>query len=150
MVSTAGSAPPSTAVACGGEGQTCTLPTGATATVWYGAGSLWRSKTGVTGSIACGNDVFGDPVFGTAKTCRYVVTATATPPSAPSATPPSTATLCAGENQTCALPTGVSATVWYGAGTQWAFKTGLSGRIACYNGTFGDPAPGVVKSCRYQ
>ena len=73
-----GTAPPAGALACGNEGTVCTLPVGATATVWYGAGTTWASKTGVVGSIACSNAVFGDPVAGTVKSCRYV--ATSNPP----------------------------------------------------------------------
>ena len=38
--------------------------------------------------------------------------------------------------------------VAYGAGNQWAYKSGRNG-IACNNRTFGDPAPGVRKTCRY-
>jgi cytochrome c553 len=75
--------PPSTAILCANERSTCVLPAGATATVWYGAGSSWVVRTGVTGSIACTNAVFGDPIFGTIKSCRYVVT---TGPTAPPAT----------------------------------------------------------------
>jgi large repetitive protein len=76
-----GVSPPSNAVACSNENATCVLPAGATATVWYGAGTGWVSRTGVTGSIACNNATFGDPIPGTFKSCRYVLTATSpTPP----------------------------------------------------------------------
>jgi YVTN family beta-propeller protein len=71
--------PPSTAVQCATEGGTCTLPAGATATVWYGAGTSWAVRTGVTGSIACTNAVFGDPIVGTVKSCRSVVTSGGAP-----------------------------------------------------------------------
>jgi YVTN family beta-propeller protein len=70
--------PPSNAVSCASEGGTCTLPAGSTATVWYGAASSWAVRTGVTGSIACTNAVFGDPLRGTRKACRYLVTSVAT------------------------------------------------------------------------
>jgi hypothetical protein len=66
--------PPATAVACAAEGGTCVLPGGATARVWYGAGSSWVTRSGVTGSIACTNAVFGDPIPGTVKACRYELT----------------------------------------------------------------------------
>ncbi len=64
-------------------------------------------------------------------------------------TPPSTSTRCASENGTCRIPTGRTATVWYGANSRWAVKTGVSVSIGCNNTTFGDPIPGTVKSCRY-
>jgi co-chaperonin GroES (HSP10) len=71
-VSAPASAPPANAVTCANEGQTCNLPAGTTATVWYGAGSRWAWKAGVSGSIACNNATFGDPAVGTVKSCRYV------------------------------------------------------------------------------
>jgi hypothetical protein len=54
---------------------------------------------------------------------------------------------CAAELQTCELPAGVTATVFYGADSRWAVKTGVAGRIACDNATFGDPAYGTLKAC---
>ena len=59
---------------CAAEGGTCTLPTGATAYVAFGANGFRNIQTGVTGSVACTNAVFGDPIPGTAKTCDYLVT----------------------------------------------------------------------------
>jgi YVTN family beta-propeller protein len=137
--------PPSTAVGCGTEGQGCTIPAGGTATVWYGANGQWAVKTGASGIIGCNNGVFGDPIAGVAKSCRYVIDTPAT--SGP--TPPASATACASEGQGCTIPAGGTATVWYGANGQWAVKTGASGTIGCNNGVFGDPIPGVAKSCRY-
>ena len=76
-----GPTPPAAAVACGAEGQACTLPAGSTATVWFGADTRWVSRTGITGSIACDVATFGDPAVGTVKACRYELTATSpTPP----------------------------------------------------------------------
>ena len=63
--------PPADAVACANEGQTCTLPAGRIATVWYGANTAWVLRTNVTGSIGCNNATFGDPLYGTVKSCRY-------------------------------------------------------------------------------
>ena len=90
-----GPTPPSSAVECGNEGQTCTLPAGATATVWFGAGSTWLSKTGVSGNVACNTASFGDPAAGVAKRCVYEVTSTgggggggSTPVSVPSIAAP--------------------------------------------------------------
>lgn len=132
--------PPSGAVTCAAEGGNCVLPDGATATVWYGANSGWVSRAGVIGSVACTNNMFTDPLVGTGKACRYVVTSTA---------PPANATACANEGQSCALPSGRTATVWYGASGSWAARTGVSRRIACTNAVFGDPLVGTIKACRY-
>ena len=237
-VTAATSTPPANAVTCANENGTCTLPAGATATVWYGANSSWVTKTGVTGSIACTNAEFTDPLPGIGKACRYVVTsapanlapsvavtapannarvtqgavvsvtataadsdgtvarvefydgaallgtdttvpfafswtgaavgthsitakafdnagagttsaAVALVVAAPAAAPPASAVTCARQNRTCTLPAGRTATVWYGAGTRWALKTGVSGSIGCNNATFGDPIVGITKSCRY-
>jgi DNA-binding beta-propeller fold protein YncE len=62
---------PTNSIHCAEEGGTCMLPSGRTATVWYGAGSEWTARTGVTGSISCSNTAFGDPQFGFGKSCRY-------------------------------------------------------------------------------
>ena len=70
--------PPPESLACANEGQVCTLPAGRTATVWYGAGSRWAQKPGVTAGIGCNNVVFGDPIPGTVKSCRYIAGGTAT------------------------------------------------------------------------
>lgn len=65
-----GVAPSANAVTCASEGGTCVLPVGRTTTVWYGAGTQWTSRV-TSGSVACTNGTFGDPVVGTAKGCRY-------------------------------------------------------------------------------
>jgi YVTN family beta-propeller protein len=54
---------------------------------------------------------------------------------------------CAAERQRCELPAGVTATVFYGADSRWAVKTGVAGAIACDNATFGDSAYGTFKAC---
>jgi hypothetical protein len=74
-------------VSCASEGGTCTLPVGATAMVQYGANGYLATRTGVTGSVACTNAVFGGPINGTAKTCWYVVTSGAAPGTAGTAGP---------------------------------------------------------------
>ena len=71
VTATVPAAPPASATTCANENGTCTVPNGTIATVWYGANAAWARKTGVTGSIACTNALFGDPIFGTVKTCRY-------------------------------------------------------------------------------
>ncbi len=68
------STPPTNATQCAVELSTCTIPSGATATVWYGLNESWNSKLGVTNSIDCNNESFGDPLAGLQKTCRYLIT----------------------------------------------------------------------------
>ncbi len=63
------------ALHCANEGGTCTLPAGATATVYYGNDVSYAVKTGVSGTVACSNGVFGDPLSGVVKKCWYVGTA---------------------------------------------------------------------------
>ena len=66
-----GFTPPSGLTSCATENATCTLPAGKVAVVYYGASSKFFSKQGVTGSIACNNASFGDPISGTKKACSY-------------------------------------------------------------------------------
>ncbi len=55
---------------------------------------------------------------------------------------------CAREGEPCYIPYG--AVVAYGARGVWAKKTfAREGNIDCSNRTFGDPVPGVVKSCHF-
>lgn len=68
--------PPLNATHCAVEGATCTLPVSAIATVWYGVNNSWYSITGVTGSVGCHNNIFGDSAYGYVKSCSYVVTST--------------------------------------------------------------------------
>jgi hypothetical protein len=98
----------------------------------------------VTGSTACSNAVFGDPAPGYGKSCTYS-SDTASAPSAPT-TPSDTWTTCAWEGGTCTFSG--TRQVRYGSGTTFATKT-FTGSAACSNATFGDPTPGVGKSCSY-
>jgi hypothetical protein len=59
-------------------------------------------------------------------------------------TPPPTWRACAAEGATCASRAG--ALVRYGAGTAYAHRV-VNGAVICANYIFGDPAPGVVKTC---
>lgn len=125
--------------ACAAAGGICTPPTGATATVYFGAGANYASLTGVTGPVSCSVANFGgvDPNPGVAESCYVQVTQL----------PAGTAS-CATENGSCALPAGTSATVFYGAGTSYSYAQGVVGTISCSNiGFDGDPDPGVGKAC---
>ncbi len=54
---------------CGGENETCSF-TG-TRQVRYGANNVYATRS-ATGSIACANTVFGDPIYGVVKSCEYL------------------------------------------------------------------------------
>jgi hypothetical protein len=121
-------------ILCAAENGTCAFS--GTANVAYGANNAFKYAT-ATNSIACNNATFGDPLSGVAKACYYG---------------PAGYTLCAAENGTCAFSG--TASVAYGAngtstnpgGFNYQFATNS---IACNNATFGDPIPGVGKSCYY-
>lgn len=51
------------------EGETCDVTAGTL--VRYGADGQFVEKV-VDGPVICSNDVFGDPIFGTAKTCSIL------------------------------------------------------------------------------
>jgi hypothetical protein len=58
---------------CANENGSCTLPTGATGVVSYGASGLFAYKTAQSGVVSCSNANFGDPAVGVAKSCSYVL-----------------------------------------------------------------------------
>ncbi len=145
---------------CASENGTCTVPS--TMVVRYGANNSWYYRV-VTGSIACNNSTWGDPINGTAKACYYSpdgptptggtgVTNTRTPTRTRTNTRTTTGTggitwtQCASENGTCTF-TGTM-TVRYGAGSSWYYRV-ATGSIACNNATFGDPIVGTAKACYY-
>ncbi|KQU53217.1 hypothetical protein ASG67_10430 [Sphingomonas sp. Leaf339] len=53
---------------------------------------------------------------------------------------------CAKETETCRVPSATR--VRYGAAGKFAYRDTTTA-IGCGNGTFGDPAPGIVKTCAY-
>jgi len=53
---------------CAGEGKVCSFS--GTRQVRYGANGVYATKT-ATGSIACTNAVFGDPIYNVVKSCSY-------------------------------------------------------------------------------
>ena len=123
---------------CAGEGGTCSF-TG-TRNVRYGANNSYSTLT-VTGSVACNNAVFGDPLPGVVKTCQYGDTVSTAPAPAPS-----TWTACAIEGGICNITD--TRDVRYGANGLYSTRT-ASGPIGCSNAVFGDPIPGVQKACQY-
>ncbi|SMF20000.1 Pectate lyase [Alteromonadaceae bacterium Bs31] len=79
---------------CADEGDTCSFS--GTREVRYGANSKYNYLI-AAGSIACNNKTFGDPIYGTRKTCEFSNTAigepSPTPTSAPTPLPTSAPTL---------------------------------------------------------
>lgn len=132
--------PPSTnvwtqcAVENAAENTACSLE--GTMTVAFGANGKFNYAT-LSDSTYCSPVAFGDPLYGTAKSC-YVI-----------APPSTTATwgICAAENGTCSFSG--TREVAYGANGQYIYGT-FTNQTACNNTVFGDPAPNVVKSCYYQ
>ena len=61
-------APTVTWTACASEGGTCTFS--GTRQVRYGASNVYVTKS-FTGSAACNNSTFGDPITGVVKSCSY-------------------------------------------------------------------------------
>ncbi|RZK27485.1 MAG: hypothetical protein EOO61_23380 [Hymenobacter sp.] len=55
-------------VFCANEGQMCVAPS--STLVRYGANTKFAFKDG-TAAVKCGNEIFGDPIYGIAKTCSY-------------------------------------------------------------------------------
>ena len=113
------------------------------AVVRYGTLENWL-YTVSNRPVNCSNSQFGDPAKGRAKKCQYLPS-----DSNVAANPPTNAVRCAGENAACVIPSGKLATVYYGAGDNWNYKTDLSGEINCSNPVFGDPAFLTAKSCFY-
>ncbi|MEW2517049.1 family 78 glycoside hydrolase catalytic domain [Actinacidiphila alni] len=129
-------APPAT-----GVWQSCAVETGncsfsGTQTVAFGAQGKYAYTT-ATGSVACTNTVFGDPITNVSKSCSL----TAPPPAATTWTP------CAAETAGCVF-TGTRE-VAFGADGHYAYGT-FTGGTACTNAVFGDPAPGRPKTCFVQ
>lgn len=67
-------------VTCANENGFCNFS--GTALVRYGANNIWVTQLHTNG-VACTNAVFGDPVYGVAKTCQIYQVATATPTASP-------------------------------------------------------------------
>jgi parallel beta-helix repeat protein len=145
-VVTSSDAPAAAAVSwtnCAVEGAVCKF-TG-TQQVRYGSNGTYAYKS-ATGSVACTNEVFGDPLPGADKTCAYSTAAPAPAPPPPAPPPAATWTNCATEGATCSF-TGARQ-VRYGANNLYAYRN-ATGSIACTNEIFGDPAPGADKTCAY-
>ena len=73
-------------------------------------------------------------------------TPTPVPPPTPIPTPSPSWITCATEGGLCVF-TGTRR-VRYGVGTRFVMRQ-VTGPVACLNAVFGDPAPGVIKTCSY-
>ena len=163
----AGGPPPVLATAtptwttCASENQFCTFS--GTALVRYGALDTWVTGT-FTDGVWCTNAVFGDPLVGTVKSCQIsggsggptaTVIPTLTPTYTPTLTPSPTITptptptwiACANENYFCTFSG--TARVRYGALGVWPTEGTFTNGVLCANSVFGDPLPGIYKSCQY-
>lgn len=133
---------------CANHGQTCHIPSGATATIWYGSheAGKWSVLFNQTGSKICRNvpNGWGDPAPGFAKHCRIVINEFS------DHVPSSYAAFCSNENGTCSIPAGQKATVWFGKHSSWTAKSDLTGVVSCSNEYFGDPLYGTLKECRVE
>lgn len=143
-VANAVAAPVETWTTCASEGGVCNFIN--IRKVRYGANNSYAVQT-ANATIACNNNVFGDPMNGVVKTCQYSsIFTTATTPAPAPAPVVETWTACGNEGATCTF-TGTRS-VRYGANGIFATKV-FTGATACTNGVFGDPIQGVVKACFY-
>ena len=122
----------------------------------YSKLTAWRK---VHGSIGCNNGVWGDPHFGTRKTCYCYNFPKPTPKPAPKPAPkpiivggmPSASVKgyrCSGEHHTCKCNGWVRYGTYYKNNyTKLTAWRKVHGSIGCNNGVFGDPHFGTVKSC---
>ncbi len=117
---------------CAHEGQLCEFS--ATQEVRYGASGSYFAGS-YTGSVACGNDSFGDPIPRVEKICEVYVNSGETVENW---------SFCAAEGETCRFPG--TRNVRYGANDSYATGN-YTHHVACDNATFGDPIRGTVKSC---
>jgi hypothetical protein len=122
---------------CASEYQNCALS--GTMDVAYGAQGSYVFKSGLSGTIGCGNATFGsDPAYGWTKGCY-------TRPHAGGG--PAGFTWCASEYGSCS-PSGVVDVAYGAAAGSWVYKSAVTGSFACGNATFGsDPAYGWTKGC---
>ena len=116
---------------CADEGDHCSF-SGAR-NVYYGANGRYAVRP-LSNGAECTNDVFGDPIVGVRKACYVEGGGSSGPHGA----------FCADEDARCNF----SGTrfVYYGAGDRYVMRRLTNGTM-CSNAVFGDPAPGVRKSC---
>jgi hypothetical protein len=129
---------------CASEGQFCSFSGSAKVVFGTTSPSLMYDINGpFTNGVACSNGVVSatDPAYGYQKSCWYASTT-----STGTTSPTGSWTKCASEHGTCSFSG--TQPVLYGASTtsQNVSKTFTNG-VYCDNSVFGDPAPGIQKSC---
>jgi len=123
---------------CATENSTCQFD--GTRRVAFGAKGKYAYRN-MGGPIACNAATFGsDPIPNVKKSCRFQVAAYATneAPAAPKWQ------RCADEGYECVFK-GPKRVV-FGAGNTWVLERFVAG-VPCTRAVFGDPAPGVKKTC---
>jgi hypothetical protein len=125
--------PPGTWPICSNENATCAVTQKELVT--FGSNGHYSYFELNPESLGCNAHALGDPNNGTYKSCYRQDLPTS----------PNEWTQCVAENQLCRFDGSVM-TVAFGANGNYHFGT-FTSDANCNNGTFGDPAPGVVKSC---
>lgn len=113
---------------CAAEGGDCVLR--GAGRVRFGADGRYNTRQ-VQDRVACNVSTFRDPAPGQPKICEYEEVGPVWRP-------------CASEGDICRFEG--TQTVRYGVNGRYAERT-ATGSMACHNGSFGDPAPGVAKQC---
>lgn len=138
---------------CAAEGQTCKVY--GPSTVRFGADGEYAYRN-VDGPVPCTNSVFGDPIRGEYKRCAYRYGQNQSPDdrhpggynngnwSGNNAGNERGWEFCSREGRFCDFRG--TKEVRFGAAGRYAVRT-VSGGIDCNIRTFGDPNPGVKKSC---
>jgi serine protease len=119
---------------CSNERENCSFS--GTRIIRYGANDHFTYKIASDG-VKCTNDVFGDPIRGTAKTCSYSKEVNDASVSY---------THCSAERNNCSFSG--TRVVRYGANGRYKYKVATDG-VSCSNDVFGDPTPGTRKACHY-
>jgi hypothetical protein len=145
-------------VRCAGEAQDTNCQFSGNTTMYYGVPGAYAVGT-VQGPFNCaaGNSAFGDPIYGTVKSC-YVLQSVLTPTTdgpGPNAAPtagisglPDGYVRCAAETPDTTCQFTGSTIMYYGVPGYWA-SGAVQGPFNCAaaNSVFGDPLYGTVKSC---
>ncbi|KAA2235158.1 hypothetical protein [Salinarimonas soli] len=129
-----------TLVPCAREGGFCRVPY--PTRVIYGVPGRTRAADVRGRGVECTNEVFGDPAYGVPKRCAYVARRGYDDEDDE---PVARWRTCAAEDDYCEFRG--RKRVRYGARGRYAegvFRNGVD----CDNDTFGDPLPGVRKSCQ--
>jgi len=129
---------------CANEGDTCRV--NGRAVVRYGTDGAWITRS-VMGSVACGNDAFGDPAPSVRKRCEAReggVGGGSVGSGRPVGGGNAGWTFCAAEGEICNFRG--SAEVRFGEGNRFTTRTAYNS-VRCTVDDFGDPSQGRTKFC---